>query len=228
MKLNAGKTKTMIVSRSRTVNPPSPSLTLDGTVLNESEDLEILGVSLDSKMTFEKHLRSVSRSVSQRLGIMRRAWRVFQDPVLSLRCFNSFVLPIMEYCSAVWGSAADSHLKLLDRVVAGANFLVGGALQCDLLHRRSVAAVCMLYKIRSNPMHPLNSLLPSLFVPARATRGALAAHRYAYAVPRCRTSQFRRSFIPWSVSLWNSLGDSVFDGVGLGGFKSRANALLQA
>ena len=31
-----------------------------------------------------------------------------------------------------------------------------------------------------------------------------------------------------SVSLWNDLSDPVFDGVGLAGFKSRANAFLLA
>ena len=33
-------------------------------------------------------------------------------------------------------------------------------------------------------------------------------------------------FIPLSVSLWNNLGDPVFDGVGLAGIKSRTNAFL--
>ena len=42
MKLNASKTKTMIVSRSRTMPPQSPPLTIDGTVLKESDDLDIL------------------------------------------------------------------------------------------------------------------------------------------------------------------------------------------
>ena len=36
MKLNASKTKTMIVSRSHTMHPQSPPLTIDGTVLKES------------------------------------------------------------------------------------------------------------------------------------------------------------------------------------------------
>ena len=56
MKLNANKTKTMIVSRFRTMHPQSPRLTIGGTVLKESDDLVILGVTFDSKMTFEKHL----------------------------------------------------------------------------------------------------------------------------------------------------------------------------
>ena len=67
MKLNASKTKTMIVSKSRTVHPQLTSLTLDGTVLKESADLVILGVTFDANMTFEKHLRSVSSAAVQRL-----------------------------------------------------------------------------------------------------------------------------------------------------------------
>ena len=70
MKLNASKCRTMIVSRSRTMPLQSPPLTIGGTVLKESDDLAILGVTFDAKMTFEKDLRLVSRAASQRLGIL--------------------------------------------------------------------------------------------------------------------------------------------------------------
>ena len=100
MKLNASKTMTMIVSRSRTMHPQSPPLTIGVTVLKESDDLVILGVTFDSKMTLEKHLRSVSRAASQRLGILRKSWRVFHDRSFLGRCYRGFVLPVLEYCSA--------------------------------------------------------------------------------------------------------------------------------
>ena len=108
------------------MHPQSPPLTVGGTVLKEYDDLVILGVTFDSKMTFEKHLRSVSRAALLRLGILRKSWRVFHDRSLLRRCFRGFVLPVLEYCSAVWCSAADTHLKLLDRAVSGARFLTGG------------------------------------------------------------------------------------------------------
>ena len=57
MKLNASKTKSMIVSMSRTMHPQSPPLTIGGTVLKESDNLVILGVTFCSKMTIDKHLR---------------------------------------------------------------------------------------------------------------------------------------------------------------------------
>ena len=144
------------------------------------------------------------------------------------RCFWGIVLSVLEYCSAVWCSAADTHLKLVDRVVSGACFLAGGVLNCNLSHRRSVAVLCILYKIRCNPKHPLCSALPVPYVPVRITRGALIAHRYTYAPPRCRASQYRRTFIPHTVSLRNDLVDPVFDGLGSAGFKSRSNAFLLA
>ena len=228
MKLNASKTKALIVSRSRTIHPRSPALTIGGTVLKESDDLVILGVTFDSKITFEKHLSSVPRAASQRLGILRKSCQVFHDRLLLGRCFRCFVLPILEYCSVVWCSAAHTHLKLLDCVVSGASFLTVGVFECELVHRRSVALLCMLYKIRCNPMHPLYCALPVPYVPVRVTRSVVIAHRYTYVPSRCRTSHYRITFISLSVSVWNYLVDPVFNGVGLAGFKSMANAFLLA
>ena len=148
------------------------------------------------------------------------------DRSLPGRCFRVFFLPVMEYCTAVWCSAADTHLKLLDRAVSGARFVTGGVFECDIAHCRSVAVLCMLYKIRCNPVHPHNGALPGPHVPMRVTRGVLVANWYAYTPPRCRTSQHSWTFILLSVSLWNHLSNPVFDGVGLAGFKSRVNAFL--
>ena len=194
------------------MHPQSPALTIGRTVLKESDDI-ILGVIFDSKMIFEKHLCSVSRAASQRLGILRKSWQVFHDRLLFWRCYRGFVLPVFEYFSAIsW-------------VVSGASFLTVGVFECDLAHCRSVA-VCMLYKIRCNPMHPLYGALPVPYVPVQVACGAVIAHWYTYAPPCCRTSRYCQTFLPLSVSLWNDFSDPLFDGVGLAGFKSRANAFL--
>ena len=90
---------------------------------------------------------------------------------------DGFVRPVLEYCSAVWCSAADTHLKLLDCAVSGARFLTGAVFECDITHRRSLAVLCILYKIICNLVHPLNGALLGPYVPVRITRGALIAHR---------------------------------------------------
>ena len=60
--------------------------------------------------------------------------------------------------------------------VSGAQLLTLSVLECDVAHRRSVAVLCMLYKIRCNRMHPLNDALPGPYVPVRVTSGALVSH----------------------------------------------------
>ena len=185
------------------MHPQSPPLTIGKTVLKESDDLVILGVAFDSKLTFEKHLRLVSRAASQRLGILRKSWRVFHDRLLLERCFRGFVLPVLEYCYAVWCSVADARLevfKLLDRAVSSALFVTGGVFVTLLIVDLLYAVLCILYKIRCNPMYPDNDLLPAPNVPVWVTRGAVVAHRYTYATPRCRTSQYRRTLVSLSVS----------------------------
>ena len=64
-------------------------------------------------------------------------------------------------------------------------------------------------------MHPLNGALPGPYVPVRVTRGALAAE------PHSITGLL---FSYHDLGTWNDLGGPIFDGVGLAGFKSRANA----
>ena len=81
-------------------------------------------------------------SASHRLGILRKSWRVFHDKLLIGRCFWGFVLPVLEYCSTVWCSAADTHLKLLDRVVSGACFIAGGVLNCDIVDLWQCCVCC--------------------------------------------------------------------------------------
>ena len=63
-------------------------------------------------------------------------------------------------------------------------------------------------------MHTLSGALPLPYVPARVTSCALVAHGHSFAPPRCRTSQYHRTIVPLSLTLWNHLGDCVFDGEG--------------
>ena len=119
--------------------------------------------------------------------------------------------------------------EILYRVVSGARFLTGGVIECNIADRRSVAELLMLSKIICASTR--RTLFMVLFLGSMCqygTRGALAAHRYIYSPPRCRSSQFRRTCITLSVSLWNDLAFPVFDGVGLAGFNIVANVFLLA
>ena len=127
----------------------------------------------DSKLTFEKDIRSISSSVAQKVDLLRKSFRIFGDHDVLLKYFNSFILPCSEYCSPVWSSAADSHLKLLDRNLQACKSLIPN-LTISLQHRHFISSLSMLYKIFHNPSHPLHSELRNSFHPRRVTRGSLS------------------------------------------------------
>ena len=212
--------------RSKTVLPSFPRLTLNGVVLRELSELIILGVTFDPKLTFERHIRSVAASASQKIGIMRRGRKIFDSVEVVQHCFRSFMLPVLEYASVVWGSAASSHLALLNRVVNRCSHLMNNVIPCYLDNRRLIAGLCMLYKVRERVCHPLFTCLPAPYRRERLTRRADALNAFAFEPIRYRTNQYSRSFIPAFVDKWNSLDDSVFAGVGIGSFKSLVNRSL--
>ena len=84
----------------------------------------------------------------------------------------------------------------------------------------------MLYKIHSNPKHCLYGELPPACQRVRHTRAAAVAHPYEREVPKCRTSQFGRCFLPAHVRMWNDLPSFVFDSGTLSGFKGAVNLSL--
>ena len=74
----------MIVSRSRTAFPPHPDLLVGSTSLNSGEFFKILGVTFDSKFTFERHIRSISSLVAQKIGLLRKSFRISGDHDVSI------------------------------------------------------------------------------------------------------------------------------------------------
>ena len=66
MILKPNKTKALVVSRSRTVNPPHCDLVLSGVSICPSPNLDILGVKFDSRLTFEDHVRGIVSRVSSK------------------------------------------------------------------------------------------------------------------------------------------------------------------
>ena len=74
-------------------------------------------------------------------------------------------------------SAADAHLKLLDREVSGGLFN-WGVFEGDFANRRSVPVLCSGIRCMCNPMHNFYGTLPMPHAPVQATRGSLVTHRH--------------------------------------------------
>ena len=129
---------------------------MSGVSFRASPNLDILGVKFDSRLTFEDHVRGIVSRVSQRIGILRLVKRIFLDSSVLFRSYFH-LFPILEYCSPVWGSAAECHSQLLERQVYSVARHYPDQSFLSLCHRRLAAGLSMLYKVNSNSNHCLFS-----------------------------------------------------------------------
>ena len=209
--MDPNKTKALVVSRSRTVNPPYGDLILSGVSICASPNLDILGVKFNSWLTFEDQVRSIVSSVSQRMGILRFVKRVFVDTSVLLRCYYCvFILPIFEYCSPVWGLLLNAIFSFsIARCIRWPGFAMI-TLSCRFVIAVMLLNCVMLYEDNSNSHRCLFSEVPSASVRVRHTRAAAAVHPFEFEVARCRTSQFARCVLPAQTRVLNDLPYTVF------------------
>ena len=225
MKLNPKKSHSIVIGRSRTSNPAHPDIISKGVPIPNCSTLKLLGIILDHKLTFEYQLRSLASSVSRKIGLLRKCRRIYSNDDIVRNCFYSFILPHFEYCPSVWISAAESHLKLLDRAFNQIKFILPN-LQINLRHRRLVGLMSYFFKIMSNPNHPLLRILPGPSPTTRTTRQSLIVNDRSLIVNRYNTSQFSRCFIPLSGKLWNAIPNEIVNSANIKIFKGHVNGFL--
>ena len=100
MLVNPSKTRGMLISRSRTVEPLFPDLVFDSSVVEMVSEMKILGVIIDSKLTFEKQVRTIIvASASRRVGIFRKTMMVFRDVVVVHNPCARVLFSSLDVCS---------------------------------------------------------------------------------------------------------------------------------
>ena len=120
----------------------------------------------------------------------------------------------------VWSGAFDCNLQKLDDIQVEALRIVTGAtanssiqlLYSDtgwehLSDRRKIHSLCIFYQImQGTAPHYLRTLIPQT-VGEATSRNLRSASKIR--MPKTRTETFRRSFIPSTINLWNSLDPSL-------------------
>ena len=112
--------------------------------------------------------------------------RVFVDNSVLLRCYYSFVFPIIEFCSSAWGPAAECHLQLLERQVYSVARLCLIGLPCHC-----VIDVMLLHCIYCTRLNLTLIIVCSVSLHLLLSEFDMLELRVLeFEVSRCRTSQF--------------------------------------
>lgn len=65
---------------------------MNGNVINNCSSLKMLGVTFDSKMKLEVHLRSVASSISHRVGLLHKGHHIYSADDVERNSFLSLFL----------------------------------------------------------------------------------------------------------------------------------------
>ena len=128
MKFNAKKCNIMRVSRSR--KPLQHFYSLGNEILQEVSDAKYLGIQIDNKLDWNKHISTVAARGQSKLAFLNRnlkgcpkklrdtAYISLIRPALEYSCsvwhphfhIPTFIFPYLIYCVEVWGSACKTNL----------------------------------------------------------------------------------------------------------------------
>ena len=76
-------------------------LTCEGTVIRVQNELELLGVTPDSKLKFEGQMCKICRKVSQVVAVLNRLYKILPFE-LRTDTYRAFITPHFNYCSEPW------------------------------------------------------------------------------------------------------------------------------
>ena len=205
------KSQVMTISH-RTRTPDFPPVSFNDTLVSETSQLHLLGVTFDHQLSFRTHLRAVSNRGRSRLHFLRKCAPIL-DPRGRERVYKGFVRPLLEYSPLVWVGAPSTHIQLLDKVQQSALKIIHPQTWLySLPLRRDVAALTYLYKLHYLPRDsPLRVMVPNK-VPASRPRPctrALSRPRHAiqlaHNLPVRARNNTKRSFPAGVVDTWNDL-----------------------
>ena len=127
VKFAAEKTQAMLITRSPwDVRLLEGQLKFGDDILAVKDSVNILGVEVDSKLSFDHHLESLARRASLRVTLLRRVSHLLDAKGL-MTLYKAQVRPIMEYSPLTWMSSAQCNLYLLDKVQRRAERLINSS-----------------------------------------------------------------------------------------------------
>ena len=105
-----------------------PFIHIDNNPLQRVEYSKSLGVFIDEKLAWTKHIDHMSKKISSAIGGLRRCTS-FCSRGYPKNIYNALIQPLFDYCDVVWGNInkglTDRLQKLQNRaarVIASANY----------------------------------------------------------------------------------------------------------
>ena len=191
--------------------------TLEGTLLENVESINYLGVTITNDLKWNTHISNVCTKANRTLGFLRRDLYSC-PPDVKEASYKGLVRPVLEYGRSVWDPHTHGIQEELEKVQnRAARFVTGnyvfetgsmtgilGQLKRESLKkRRKDSRLILLYKgLKGKARIPTDDLIPK-------NRRCRNQHSLAFQIPSASKEAYKSSFFPQTIRDWNDLPDSL-------------------
>ena len=190
---------------------------MENHVLEMSDCEKDLGVHIDDKLNFDKHIDEKIKKANRVLAIIRKTF-THMDPTIFCQLFKGLVRPHLEYAQAVWSPQSKDQIDRLEDVQRRATKLIPGFYDMQyperlrklklptLAYRRARGDMIEVYKMLAEE-HGYDQTIPSLLIknnrPSHWSNSKQLWHQGA------RKNGLLHSFTRRVQDMWNYLPDEV-------------------
>ena len=235
--LNSDKTEVIVLGPKHLRNVLSNELTnLDGITLASSTTVRNLGVNFDQDMSFNSHIKQISRTAFFHLRNISKIRHILSKQDAE-KIIHAFVTSRLDYCNSILSGCPNRSIKTLQLVQNAAARVLTKTKKRDhispvlaSLHwlpvksRIEFKILLLTYKALNGQAPPYINELIVPYYPTRELRSQNAGLLVVPTVFKSRTGG--RAFSYQAPLLWNHLPDSVRGADTLSMFKSRLKTFL--
>ena len=209
MKLNLKKTKNMLFNFSRKFQF-STNMTLESERIETVKEMKLLGTHITSDLKWNKNTSEIVKSAYQRMQILNRAVKFTSNRNDLRSIYISYIRSILEKSAVVWHSSlTEKNRRDLERIQKCAVYLIMGknyityqeGLKCLNLETLDDRRKSLCLKFAKGCLK--NEKVRNMFPLKKNTHSMERRRIEKYRVERIKTERYKKSAIPYMVSLLN-------------------------
>ena len=111
---NPGKFKAVILKKDGT-DTTGTTLRINNKSVDSSSDVRLLGVTIDNKLNFSKHISELCRKAASNINALKRFKKYISDNDRKL-VGNAYVLSYFNYCPMVWHFCGKGDIHKIEKI----------------------------------------------------------------------------------------------------------------
>ena len=208
--------------------PHHPDLNFNGIPVAREDHTKHLGVYLDSRLNFSKHIHEAIRNATKGLSLLKYLSKYVPRKILNLS-YILYVRPHLDYGDVIYHNQREDLMHLIEQIQYKAALIVTGCWQGtsrkklydelgweSLSDRRWGRRMTTYYKI-------VNGHTPAYLFDHIPNEAPRVLRKYTPKAPITKTQRYANSFFPYCINQWETLDGDIKHSTSIQKFKDKIN-----